>query len=116
MRVLFQFVLIILTCFAARGDVLKLRDGRTLAGQFLGATRAEIWFQRDMPGEVLGKEAFPILQVESLSFGPHGQTAHFRKPLILESCALSSSFNGSSSASSRRASKLKRSCTSWNRR
>jgi hypothetical protein len=107
-----QFVLISLTCFASRADVLKLRDGRTLSGQFLGATRAEIWFQRDMPGEVMGKEAFPILQVESLSFGPHGQTGYLKKPLTFENCALNSSFSGSSSASSRRAVALKRACTS----
>jgi hypothetical protein len=114
MRVLFQLVLVGLMCIAARADTLKLRDGRTLSGQFLGATRSEIWFQRDVPGEVLGKEAFPVMQVESLTFGPSTQsgTAHFRNPLIFENCALSSSFSGSSSASSRRAAGLSRSCTS----
>ena len=63
MRVLFLLGLI---CAAVSADTLKLRDGRILSGQFLGATRAEIWFQRDVPGEVLGKEAFPVMQVESL--------------------------------------------------
>lgn len=70
MRPLFQIVLIGLACFSANADTLKLRDGRILSGQFLGATRSEIWFQRDMPGEILGKEAFPVMQVESLTFGP----------------------------------------------
>jgi len=114
MRVLFQLFVSGLICFAAHADTLKLRDGRTLSGQFLGATRSEIWFQRDVPGEVLGKEAFPVLQVESLTFGPGAQTGtrHFKNPLIFENCALNSSFSGSSSASSRRAAGLNRSCTS----
>jgi hypothetical protein len=75
MRALFQIVLIVLTCLAASADTLRLRDGRILSGQFLGATRSEIWFQRDVPGEVLGKEAFPVMQVESLTFGPTAQAA-----------------------------------------
>src|ERR1700674_793435 len=111
MRVL---LLIGVMCMAGRADTLRLRDGRTLSGQFLGATRAEIWFQRDVPGEVLGKEAFPVLQVESLTFGPSAQTGtgHFKNPLTFENCALSSSFSGSSSASNRRAAGLNRFCTS----
>jgi hypothetical protein len=111
MRVLFLTGLI---CMVASADTLRLRDGRTLSGQFLGASRSEIWFQRDVPGEVLGKEAFPVMQVESLTFGPNAQTGsvHFKNPLIFENCALSSSLSGSSSASSRRAAGVNRSCTS----
>jgi hypothetical protein len=111
MRVLFLTGLI---CMVASADTLRLRDGRTLSGQFLGASRSEIWFQRDVPGEVLGKEAFPVMQVESLTFGPNAQTgsAHFKNPLIFENCALSSSLSGSSSASNRRAAGVNRSCTS----
>src|SRR3981081_3963189 len=75
MKALLQFVLIGLTCLTASADTLRLRDGRILNGQFLGATRSEIWFQRDVPGEILGKEAFPIMQVESLVFGPNTQAA-----------------------------------------
>jgi hypothetical protein len=114
MRVLFHLALIGLMCIAASADTLRLRDGRTLNGQFLGATRSEIWFQRDVPGEVLGKEAFPVMQVESLTFGPNAQAGkgYFKNPLMFENCALNSSFNGSSSASSRRAAGLNRSCTS----
>jgi hypothetical protein len=114
MRVLFHLALMGLMCLTAQADTLKLRDGRTFSGQFLGATRSEIWFQRDVPGEVLGKEAFPVMQVESLSFGPNAQAGkgYFKNPLMLENCALSSSFNGSSSASNRRAAGLNRSCTS----
>ena len=81
MRALFQIILIGLTCLGARADTLKLRDGRILSGQFLGATRSEIWFQRDMPGEVLGKEAFPVMQVESLTFGPTARAAIGARPL-----------------------------------
>src|ERR1700675_1653123 len=111
MRVL---LLMCVMCMLGRADTLKLRDGRTLSGQFLGATRAEIWFQRDVPGEVLGKEAFPVMQIESLTFGPGAQAVggHFKNPLMLENCALSSSFKGSSSASNSRAAGLNRSCTS----
>src|ERR1700692_3083457 len=113
-------LLIGVMCIAGRADTLRLREGRTLSGQFWGATRAEIWFQRDVPGEVLGKEAFPVMQVESLTFGPGAQAgkfsappdAHFKNPLMFENCALSSSFSGSSSASSFRAALLNRSCTS----
>src|ERR1700680_4891432 len=114
MRALFQLVVVGLICMAGFADTLKLRDGRVLSGQFLGATRSEIWFQRDVPGEVLGKEAFPVMQVESLTFGPNAQagSAYFKNPLILENCALSSSFIGSSSASSRRAAGVSRPCTS----
>src|SRR5258708_13624025 len=100
MRALFQIVLIVLTCLVASADTLRLRDGRTLSGQFLGASRSEIWFQRDVPGEVLGKEAFPVMQVESLTFGPNAQTGsvHFKNPLIFQNSALSSSFTGPSTA------------------
>jgi hypothetical protein len=75
MRALYQILLIVLTCLTASADTLRLRDGRILSGQFLGATRSEIWFQRDVPGEILGKEAFPVMQVESLTFGPSARAA-----------------------------------------
>jgi len=69
MKAVFQVALISLTCIVAFGDTLKLRDGRSIPGQFLGATRTEIWFQRDLPGEVMGTMAYPIASVESLTFG-----------------------------------------------
>jgi hypothetical protein len=55
---------------SARADILRLRDGRMFTGNFLGATRTEIWFQRDTPGQFLGTAAFPVEEVESLTFGP----------------------------------------------
>jgi len=70
MQAIRMLALIGLACVAANADILKLRDGRMYNGQFLGATRTEIWFQRDAPGDVLGAAAYPIAQVESLTFGP----------------------------------------------
>ncbi len=69
MKAVFALALFTLMCVTAEADMLKLRDGRTVAGQFLGATRTEIWFQRDVPGEGMGTMAYPIAQVESLTFG-----------------------------------------------
>ena len=63
-------LLMIVLCAVARADILRLRDGRMLTGNFLGATRTEIWFQRDAPGDFLGAMAYPIEQVESVTFGP----------------------------------------------
>jgi hypothetical protein len=69
MNVVVPLVLLALSGVAASADVLKLRDGRAIPGQFLGATRTEIWFQRDAPGEVINTMAYPIVHVESLTFG-----------------------------------------------
>jgi hypothetical protein len=55
---------------AAKADILRLRDGRMFTGQFLGATKDQIWFETDAPGNALGPSAFSIVQVESLTFGP----------------------------------------------
>ncbi len=63
-------LLIVLLIGAARADILRLRDGRMFTGNFLGATRTEIWFQRDTPGDYLGAAAYPVEEVESLTFGP----------------------------------------------
>ncbi len=57
-------------CVAANADTIKLRDGRVFIGQFLGATRTEIWFQHDSPEEILETAAYPIPEVLSLTFGP----------------------------------------------
>src|SRR5260370_38841407 len=69
MNVVVPLALLALSFVGARADVLKLRDGRTIPGQFLGATRTEIWFQRDAPGEVINTMAYPIVHEESLTFG-----------------------------------------------
>jgi hypothetical protein len=82
MKRMIKLALIALTCIAANADILRLHDGRVFAGQFLGATRTEIWFQRDAPGDVLGTVAYPVTQVESLTFspqsGPIGQASSVR--------------------------------------
>ena len=61
-RVLMLFVL---TLAAARADVLRLRDGSVLVGNYVGGTQTEVWFQRSPAGA----EAFPLFAVESLKFG-----------------------------------------------
>jgi hypothetical protein len=58
--VLFGFVF-----SAARGDVLHLRDGRTIMGSYVGGTAKELWFQSN----AVSAEAYPTLLVESLRFG-----------------------------------------------
>ena len=63
-------VLVLAIAGALRADILRLRDGRMFTGSFLGATRTEIWFQNETPGDYLGAAAYPVEQVESLTFGP----------------------------------------------
>jgi hypothetical protein len=70
MRHLLKLSLLGLICVTLRADILRLRDGRMVTGNFLGATRTEIWFQRDTPGDIIGAAAYPVEQVESLTFGP----------------------------------------------
>jgi hypothetical protein len=53
---------------AVAGDSLKLRDGRSLSGQFVGATSSEVWFHADGEGEFSGTRAFPVGQVSSVVF------------------------------------------------
>jgi len=65
-----KLILLTLASLIAKADILRLRDGRMFTGNFLGATRTEIWFQRDAPGDFIGTGAYPIEQVESLTFGP----------------------------------------------
>jgi hypothetical protein len=60
----------LLASFALGADTLKLRDGRSLTGQFVGATRSEVWFQADNQGEFSGVMAFPVAQVASVAFEP----------------------------------------------
>jgi hypothetical protein len=54
----------------AKADILRLRDGRMFTGEFLGATRDQIWFQSDSPVNLIGPIAYAVVQVESLTFGP----------------------------------------------
>src|SRR5258707_4213631 len=69
-KLIFKLFLFGLLCVTLRADILRLRDGRMVTGNFLGATRTEIWFQRDTPGDIMGTAAYPVEQVESLTFGP----------------------------------------------
>jgi hypothetical protein len=54
----------------ARADILRLLDGRMFTGEFLGATKDQIFFQADIPGGIAAPTAYPTAQVESLTFGP----------------------------------------------
>ena len=70
MKSVVKLFLIAVICVTLRADILRLRDGRMITGQFLGATRTEIWFKGDSPGDIVGATAYPVEQVESLTFGP----------------------------------------------
>jgi hypothetical protein len=70
MKSILRLFLVGLVALAARADMLRLRDGRIFTGQFLGATKTEIWFQQSSPGDIMAAQSYPIAQVESLTFGP----------------------------------------------
>lgn len=55
---------------SAKADILRLRDGRMFTGEFLGATRDQIWFQSDSPAGLSAAVAYSTVEVESLTFGP----------------------------------------------
>jgi len=79
MKSMLKFLAIALLATALRADILRLRDGRMVTGNFLGATRTEIWFQNDAPGDFLGARAYPVEQVESLTFGPAAKQSNADK-------------------------------------
>ena len=70
MKSILKLFLIGMVCVTLRADILRLRDGRMITGQFLGATRTEIWFKGETPGDVFGAAAYRVEEVESLTFGP----------------------------------------------
>ena len=70
MKYILLIVLGILSVTAARADILQLRDGRMFTGEFLGATRDQIFFQADSPAGIVGPAAYSTAEVESLTFGP----------------------------------------------
>lgn len=70
MKSILRLFLIGMVCVTLRADILRLRDGRMITGQFLGATRTEIWFKGETPGDIVGPASYPVDQVESLTFGP----------------------------------------------
>ena len=43
------FLIVLIGMPVAKADILRLRDGRMFTGQFLGATKEQIWFQADTP-------------------------------------------------------------------
>jgi hypothetical protein len=61
---------LVLAGAALGADTLQLRDGRTITGQFIGATRTEVWFQREGQAEAAAPVAIPIGQITSLVFEP----------------------------------------------
>jgi hypothetical protein len=83
MKTLLRSILLLGFVFsAARGDVLRLRDGRTITGSYVGGTAKELWFQSN----AVSAEAYPTLLVESLRFGstasgaPEIPDARLRQP------------------------------------
>jgi hypothetical protein len=70
MRIISSLFALALIAYGA--DTLQLRDGRTLTGQFVGATRVQVWFQQDGQAETAGPAVFPVAQVVSVGFDPAG--------------------------------------------
>jgi len=88
MKSILKLFLIGMVCVTLRADILRLRDGRLITGQFLGATKSEIWFKDDVPGNVIGAAAYPVEQVESLTFGPApGQAKASKRKSVNRSAA-----------------------------
>jgi hypothetical protein len=70
---------------AAKADILRLRDGRMFTGEFLGATKDQIWFQADGSVNLIGPTAYTVAQVESVTFGPVAKQSGAAKP-VTPSC------------------------------
>jgi hypothetical protein len=67
MRTLHRSLILLLgVVVAARADVIRLRDGTSLVGRYVGGTRTEIWFQSNPQGA----QAYPLFLVDSVKFGP----------------------------------------------
>jgi hypothetical protein len=66
---------------AAKADILRLRDGRMFTGEFLGATKDQIWFQADSTVNLIGPTAYAVAQVESVTFGPVAKQSGAAKPV-----------------------------------
>ena len=64
MKRMWMLYLILLAPAAANADELRLRDGVTISGNYLGGTQKEMWFQRSTGGT----EMIPLFLVESLKF------------------------------------------------
>ncbi len=92
MKYAFKLLLIGLFALSARADILRLRDGRMFTGLFLGATRTEIWFQHDTPGDFIGTGAYPVEQVESLTFGPAARQSNAQNAAPLDKAPFSLPF------------------------
>jgi len=89
----------------AKADSLRLRDGVTLTGRYLGGTQTDVWFQQQgsMP------DVIPIGAVEALTFGPVpiGRPAASLTPAWRPSSTSPSSTNGVATTDARL---VKRNC------
>lgn len=74
MKAVLKSIVLLTLPLAAHGDVLRLRDGRTIAGYYAGGTDKELWFQSN----AVSAESYPTLLVESLQFGPASGTIPMR--------------------------------------
>jgi hypothetical protein len=77
MKVLAILLAIALT---ASADVIRLRDGTVVEGQFLGASQSEIWFHRSGATDFLGRLVVPVEQVQSLVFSSDAQQSAATRP------------------------------------
>ncbi len=69
-RAVLLCVIVLVGLPVAKADILRLRDGRMLTGEFLGATKEQIWFQTDAAVNLIGPTVYSVAQVESVTFGP----------------------------------------------
>lgn len=70
MKTLVLVLISLIGLSSAKADILRLRDGRMFTGEFLGATKDQIWFQPDSPAGLTTAMAYSTTEVESLTFGP----------------------------------------------
>src|SRR5258708_2033404 len=73
MKVFFRVFLpaaFVLATLVSGADTLKLRNGRVLSGQFVGATSSEACFHTDTQVEFSGVLTFPVAQIATVAFEP----------------------------------------------
>ena len=72
--------ILLAVALTASADVITLRDGTVVDGQFLGASQSEIFFHRDGATDFLGRLVVPIGQVQSLVFSSPSQQSAQTQP------------------------------------
>ncbi len=73
---LWSVALLVLAVSAVHGDTLRLRDGRTIEGSYVGGTPREVRFMGD-DGAV---SVYPVHQIESIAFWETRVSSQPRRP------------------------------------